>query len=1417
MKKFLPLSALIFFIGANPVARAETLEALRDQFKAEENRIVEYYDDLARQSGADKKQLTNLMKKALVENRKDFSALAGKDPRYSQAEVQEAFEGKLSEIPANKTSPGYIDEINAKLAEKGLKLKSTGGSADLMPGHINADIDTVIVHADGSPATPAEQLEGIRILEEHGINSGDIVKQNAARFDNKGKDLTAWKPETAEGQEAKITDEDAFKTEGGKKSTRNPGAVQDARGEVLDNLSKFEAARAKGDLKTQGKSLVKAGTGEASGVKVIDPKTGKVVRKSTFQKNNPDLYNKAKTLKDYGTTPEAEITEVGDSAKVKQEKIGQFQEEMASEMDALEKEGTRKGQIRDKVRENFQESYEKAGMTEEAQQIQNERARVQKSNQQAMEAIAEEQARPTAKDTYTGGRKGPGDAGYGEGHSAADARPAGSETSSEVVAGEGEANTRLVSDKSLAERRATMGGEKTPSLREGGKSSFADETVVNSEAKNALTRINEIEAQLTRVGELPASASGARVSFNAGAEKAMGAMAVVGTAYESGTIAAKLSKARILYEAAAKEKDDAMARSYFQQGEQLEKEATDQFKSALLIGGATIISPVVAGGALVGVGAYHGTRAVLENTETGKAIDEGVRGGMTGIIEGARDAATIASGQETYDQIAFDKLTERQSTWIEALRKEVIELEEGATVRDVMTLVERNQDRIASFQDLGYLKGVVRLKGSHPDGTGNTKDSNEEEQAKLLAQLQAMKSSIDALDGQAQAVDGEIASIEKTFTDEVKNLTKDLEKTSKDLMNFARDVSSLESLANKMDTKNAEASRASDDAYNAGAKCATARGAVENHATQTCQLAQAIKSTGDVQQLSQFVEQLRGEDVNTRSQSDIFRQELNNARMASRQAEGILKEIQSVRTQRETAKTTLAENENLIPSLQTQLNTLESQLASLQGKVSQLPDIVGQASGILGQAQAIDAKQLNKDGKKILKEIQGAFGRISKTATQNEKVFERNKDKLMTPKDKLKNATDELAQAKSRMESLVSSQISEEEIGKIQKFSAEARASYDAAQLFDDPVREAARSGQTCASEAEGLFAQKTSPEAQVAQMDCSQWPGTVAQWNSGKKAPECACTSGNLFDEELHTCVTEDDYYVKRTDCSQYGPAYARWDPSRHQAVCYCNDGYEFDNSGTTCRVSSQTQVAQADCSGYPGTVPAWDRGSESVSCDCPNGYQWNGSQCIYIQPQYPPNNGNGDNGDWGQVAGGLINTINQGMGGGGNSGGGNSGNGAGNPWGDNGAGGGTWGNQQPQGDPCEGNYYMNGYTMVCGCSGYAWSTSGNKCVSGGGGNTNDNGEGGTAAGFHGWDNDGGGSGATNTGGNWVNKGYTGGGSSGGVSTTPGGGSGTYGKPHVVCDPPATYDASCDCCICPGGHPDMYGQGCDYWEGSSR
>jgi len=379
--------------------------------------------------------------------------MRAKQPGVNQAKLRIEMEGKLKGLrnyyKVNDPRRPYLKQTDAQLrSTHGTKLSSTGGSPDINPGHINADVDLVVqdVATDG-PASAAKQRASIDTMVESGKNLQPI--ENAARMDLDKIEVTAWKPPSPEGAEVSAKDLDAFVTEGGLESTRNPGKIRDELGEYYDNRAKFEKARSTGDMKTMGKSLNKAGNSRGltqAKVETVQVEGGGtrevIVRESIPAKSNPDLYDGAGKLQKYGTTHEAGITKPGTDKATQQADTQRNVAEMTEEMRSLEAEAKRKGALRQKVRENFADSYDKAGKTGSGQsqqrttfdpqkgefvtgkggdQIRGEIDRVNTSNEKirspnpdpnnvdTSKRVDKYSAKDPSVDTYTGGRKAPGD------------------------------------------------------------------------------------------------------------------------------------------------------------------------------------------------------------------------------------------------------------------------------------------------------------------------------------------------------------------------------------------------------------------------------------------------------------------------------------------------------------------------------------------------------------------------------------------------------------------------------------------------------------------------------------------------------------------------------------------------------------------------------------------------------------------------------------------------------------------------------------------------------------------------------------------------------------------------------------------------------------------------------------------------
>ncbi|GMV90622.1 MAG: hypothetical protein AMXMBFR82_04000 [Candidatus Hydrogenedentota bacterium] len=236
------------------------------------------------------------------------------------------------------------------------------------------------------------------------------------------------------------------------------------------------------------------------------------------------------------------------------------------------------------------------------------------------------------------------------------------------------------------------------------------EAVRQSKIELAMRRIAIADTYLQEaigLSELGAEASAARQSVNTAGGRALGAVAVAGVAYETGSIGYKLSKAMQLLEEAALTTDEEVARVLVADAEKLEAEAVQQALDAGKAAGAMLVFPGAAGAYYTAIGAYGAGRMVLESDFL-KPVDHWVQDEMTSGMEGLDDLSSFLAGELTLDAQQELSVRQKQAAWLDALMKGLIELQPGAEPADLLTLIERNPTGIASLQDPGYLSSVVR-------------------------------------------------------------------------------------------------------------------------------------------------------------------------------------------------------------------------------------------------------------------------------------------------------------------------------------------------------------------------------------------------------------------------------------------------------------------------------------------------------------------------------------------------------------------------------------------------------------------------------------------------------------------------------------------------------------------------------------
>ncbi len=96
----------------------------------------------------------------------------------------------------------------------------------------------------------------------------------------------------------------------------------------------------------------------------------------------------------------------------------------------------------------------------------------------------------------------------------------------------------------------------------------------------------------------------------------------------------------------------------------------------------------------------------------------------------------------------------------------------------------------------------------------------------------------------------------------------------------------------------------------------------------------------------------------------------------------------------------------------------------------------------------------------------------------------------------------------------------------------------------------------------------------------------------------------------------------VAQADCSKYPGTRAYWDDKTGRPRCGCVDGYVWSKKQNRCikKLSPDEKCAQA----YPGSIANGKKPNGKINCECPNGYVWNSDngkpRCVKKSAARPP-----------------------------------------------------------------------------------------------------------------------------------------------------------------------------------------------------
>lgn len=484
---------------------------------------------------------------------------------------------------------------------------------------------------------------------------------------------------------------------------------------------------------------------------------------------------------------------------------------------------------------------------------------------------------------------------------------------------------------------------------------------------------------------------------------------------------------------------------------------------------------------------------------------------------------------------------------------------------------------------------VVEEDEKKPGGT--IKSSGEKDKGPpvnpLLARMQELEAQAAALKGESTRAAGNVQTLLSEFI-----------KTSKEFY-AERDVfdKKIRIISDEQFAK--EDHGVSDSSYSRNIdiwskRIAEINNQIESSTLIVCEAYEKIKATDEIKKVDSIFANM---DANDRRVQGLYEE-------FSRLKENMLNALARIEASDDQSTASISDQDSLWQAYNKMKRVYERQ-ASVVGKVNnnmlvlydnrpKALDYSSQAAGILEKGKKEKDKKLKKKLKKLFDKIKKYEESVSKDFDANKYVYSQISMVLAANEDSIKDT-------ESMIKSLAGGTDFIENIA----VAKEARASYEAAMLFNNKIRAANENNKICAAGVDKLYAQKNSPEARVARADCSKYPGTSAKWFENTNEVKCSCGLDKVWSVKLKGCVKEQEALLASADCSGYPGSEPDWNLQDQKYYCDCLGNKEWDVDQTACQVKKSIQVAEADCSsGGLYDEAYWDYRLNKVQCRCEQGY---------------------------------------------------------------------------------------------------------------------------------------------------------------------------------------------------------------------
>lgn len=455
-----------------------------------------------------------------------------------------------------------------------------------------------------------------------------------------------------------------------------------------------------------------------------------------------------------------------------------------------------------------------------------------------------------------------------------------------------------------------------------------------------------------------------------------------------------------------------------------------------------------------------------------------------------------------------------------------------------------------------------------------SKDVNPEadEDAAQGGSLEDLLVRMEALLGKAEALFNENKSSLNTVGEESRDVLRLIKGEKSELNALQSSFDGL--LSSGVDTARVlEAlTQTAFSAYGAAEACAQERGAVQDNTLTLCETAQAIQNTAVIRQLESLIQKARDADAQVRSHERQFDEQLGRAREGYDEARQQQTRVNNFVREVENLKNEFLKRKNTLDVIRSDVSRLEGQILDMETRAGAIQELRADADTVMAQAQDIYDLNPDKESKKVLGKISKAYHKILKNADRVNGLTGDARDKLSAVASPLSEYESALAALQGRYEQQSAVWLPSMVLAGIDTKVEEIRASFDAADLFTDSVEQTVQQADTCLALAEDLFAQKTSPEAQVAQADCSAFAGTHPEWDASQNKVRCVCAAADVWVAEQNRCVNKIEHAVATTDCSGFPNTEPRWSEPDQKVLCFCLMNFVWNGSQTAC----------IDCSPY-------------------------------------------------------------------------------------------------------------------------------------------------------------------------------------------------------------------------------------------